>query len=89
MLKEDMIIYQMNRELEIMSPYKEPFNITISDIYDANGNVLESENHPKSKAYFKSETKLKPFDFVRQDTQKALGVKPSAILIIYNNYSDN
>ena len=54
-----------NRELEIMSPHKEPFKITITDIYDAEGNVLESENHPKSKAYFKSETKLKPFDFVR------------------------
>ena len=54
-----------NRELEIMSPHREPFKITITDIYDADGNVLESENHPKSKAYFKAETKLKPFDFVR------------------------
>lgn len=58
-------IFKGNRNIEVLSPYKEPFTVKIEDIFDSDGNVLVSENRPKTKVYFKSDIVLKPFDFIR------------------------
>lgn len=58
-------IFKGNRDIEVLSPYKEPFTVKIEDIFDSDGNVLVSENRPKTKVFFKSDIDLKPFDFIR------------------------
>ena len=57
--------FKGNRTLEILSPFKAPFNVDITDIYNDKDEIIEYSNHPKSLVRFKSEIELHQFDFVR------------------------
>lgn len=58
-------VFRGNRDIEVLSPNKEPTLYHIGDIYDKDGNVLEMENHPQNKVTFTLNADIHKFDLIR------------------------
>ena len=61
-------VFEGHREIEILSPKKEPYKVRIEEIYDDKDNVLESARRPgcKVKFYIKDKTiKISKFSLIR------------------------
>ena len=62
---EQRNVFSGNREIEILSPYKEPYKVKIKAIYDKDGNEIESARNAQMIVRFKCEVPLKEFDLIR------------------------
>jgi len=58
-------VFKGNRDIEVLSPGKEPNIYHIGDIYDKDGNILEMENHPQNKVTFVLDADIHKFDLIR------------------------
>ena len=56
--------FKPNSKIEIFTP-KESFIITIDEIYDEEGNILDVARHPLQIIKFKCDIKLNPYDLLR------------------------
>ncbi len=69
--KKEKMVYVEQRnhflphsKLEVFTP-KDCFIISISEIYDLDGNILDAARHPKQNIKFKCEIELSPYDLLR------------------------
>lgn len=64
---EQRNVFEGNREIEILSPFKAPFKVKIKDIFDENNAKLESARHPGSivKFYLEGDIVCQKHDLIR------------------------
>ncbi len=69
--KNGMIIAEMKNKfykgtvLDCLEPKTMPFNITVTELYDKDGNLLESANHPMMEVRIPYERAVKPGSLLR------------------------
>lgn len=56
--------------VEIMAPQKKPFEFTINEIFDENGNSIETANHAMMKFSFKCDEVFPPESVIRMPVEK-------------------
>ena len=58
--------FTVGEQIELMKPDGTNVEVTVMEIFDADGNKMESAPHPKQKLFINLETKLDKYDILRR-----------------------
>ena len=65
---EERNYFQKGDVVEVFGPKTETFTMTIDEIYDEEGNLIEVVRHPKQVVKIRIKNKVFPYDMIRIKT---------------------